>query len=57
VTFWGSRQLEVAASAQNSAGTDALTTLMVRRAGVLCRNVYRWGTTADIVCNASGSVR
>jgi len=51
LTFWGSSRQSVVASAQTvDAGLNALTTITVRRAGVVCSRAYRWGPATDVVC-------
>ena len=50
LTVWGSRRQSVVASSQSSAEVNALNTITVRRAGVVCNEVYRWGMDAEIVC-------
>lgn len=50
VTVWGSRRQGVLASAQNSSEANALNTITVRRAGVVCTKLYRWGNSVDAVC-------
>lgn len=50
LTVWGSRRQSVVVASQSSAEANALNTITVRRAGVVCNEVYRWGTDADVVC-------
>lgn len=50
VTVWSPRQRRVVASSQSSAEVNVLNTITVRRAGVVCNEVYRWGTDAEAVC-------
>lgn len=50
LNVWGSRRQSLVASSQSSAEVNALNTITVRRAGIVCNEVYRWGTEAEIVC-------
>lgn len=50
LTVWSPRQRRVVASSQSSAEVNVLNTITVRRAGVVCNEVYRWGTDAEAVC-------
>ena len=50
LTVWSPRQRRLVVSSQSSAEVNALNTITVRRAGVVCNEVYRWGTDAEVVC-------
>lgn len=50
LAVWGSRQQNVVASSQSSVEANALNTITVRRAGVVCNEAYRWGTDTEVVC-------
>jgi len=50
LTVWGSRRQSVVVASQSSAEENTLNTITVRRVGVVCNEVYRWGTDADVVC-------
>lgn len=50
VTLWGSSRQSVVASVATGTTANVLTTITVRRAGVVCSRAYRWGTATDVVC-------
>jgi len=50
LTFWGSSRQSVVASVATGTATDVLTTITVRRAGVVCSRAYRWGAATDVIC-------
>lgn len=52
VRLWAPSYGGVVASAESVADADVLSTVTVRRAGVVCAEAYRWGRGVDAVCAA-----
>lgn len=50
VTLWGPRWQGVIANSSEGGSVNALYTISVRRAGVICSEAYRWGTETNVVC-------
>ena len=50
VTLWEPRWSGVVATSSNG-GANALYTISVRRAWVICSKAYRWGTDLTVVCD------
>lgn len=50
LTFWGSSRESVIASVTTGTAANVLTTITVRRAGVVCSRAYRWGAATDVIC-------
>ena len=51
VTLWEPRWQGIVATSSNG-GANALHTISVRRAWVICSEAYRWGTDISVVCDA-----
>ncbi len=52
VTIWEPRWQGVVAASQVGGDVNALHTVSVRRAWVVCSEAYRWGTDVSVTCNA-----
>lgn len=50
VTLWGPRTAALVAEVSTAGPQNVLSTLTVRRAGVICSEGYRWGTSASVTC-------
>lgn len=50
VRLWGPRTAGLVAEVSSAGPQNILSTLTVRRAGVICSESYRWGTEASVVC-------
>ena len=50
IRLWGPRQGGVVAVSATQGPQNVLSTITVRRAGVICSEAYRWGTETNVVC-------